>query len=167
MIDNIDSNESIQEKPAKKPQHDRVTLDKSEAEKLNRWLLVILEGSKGFLQLSRSDVVNFLIRQHGEEFSKKELQQIRQHHYDPIKHLLWITPKLKEAMATGDKELVASLQEEIRGVELGVIEDATSRVSELNIAEPKKERKKQKNHSIKDESRSDQMSGISSVEIDI
>src|SRR5437868_11205905 len=83
--------ESLTEKPVKA--QDRVTLGKVEVEKIEKWLNQINQSSKGFLSLTKSDVVNFILRLHREEFSSKELSQIRAAHYDPIRHITWITPQ--------------------------------------------------------------------------
>ena len=107
-----------------KPQ-DRVTLGQDEVKKVDSWLSQINLCSRGFLALSKADVVNFLIRQHKEEFLPKELLQIRADHYDPIRHINWITPQIKAALAANDLERVAELQEELRGVELSVIRKAS------------------------------------------
>ena len=103
---------------------DRATLGKEEAEKVSAWLKQLAESSSRFLQLTRSDVVNFLIREHKIELSPRELQQIRTQHYDPIRHLNWITPRLKEALQNGDLATVNALQSEIKSIELSVISKA-------------------------------------------
>lgn len=54
-----------------KTQIDRVTLNKEESDKINAWLKQIKDSSKGFLDLTRSDLVNFLIKSHHEELFKK------------------------------------------------------------------------------------------------
>ncbi len=121
VTDHVAKGETIA-KPIKAP--DRVSLDKSETEKVDRWLSQINQSSKGFLTLTRSDVVNFIIRTHRDEFAPKDLSQIRAHHYDPIRHITWITPQIKAALASGDIARVAELQAELRGVELSVIREA-------------------------------------------
>ncbi len=106
------------------PAPERVTLGKFESEKVAMWLRQIGETSKGFLALSKSDLLNFLIREHKSEFSAKELNGLRVAHCDPIRHIDWITKALKSALATGDAAMVARLQEEIKGVELSVTMNA-------------------------------------------
>ena len=149
-----DTNESV-DPATKKPAIDRVTLEKAEAEKVHAWLRQLQDNSRGFLQLTKSDIVNFLIRQHFVEFTKKEMHQIRQDHYDPVKHLLWITPKLKAAISSGDGELVSALQEEIRGIELCVVSDAKEKVGADSAQEFRAPRqRKSKKLSMKDEAHS-------------
>ncbi|MBL7555888.1 MAG: hypothetical protein JNM24_08710 [Bdellovibrionaceae bacterium] len=80
---------------------ERVTLGKDEAEKLNYWLNQIKSETSGFLEVSKSDLVNFLIRNHGEQLKAKEIRIIRSHKYDLVKHLNWLTPLLKKAIELG------------------------------------------------------------------
>lgn len=126
---------------------DRVALWKEESEKVSAWLKQLEESSSGFLQLSRSDVVNFLISEHKTELSSREMQQIRTRHYDPIRHLNWITPRLKEALQNDDLVTVNALQNEIKSIELSVISKA-KKLSGVNdggeptLPKPRKRRAK-------------------------
>ncbi len=101
---------------------ERVTLGGQESDKVMAWLKQLHESSKGFLSLTKADIVNFLIRDHKLELSPKELHQLRADHYDPIRHINWIAPRIKEALQNQDQALVASLQVELRSVELTVID---------------------------------------------
>ena len=111
-----------------KTQIDRVTLNKDESEKINHWLNQIKESTKGFLDLTRSDLVNHLIKAHAVELTAKEIKNIRSSHYSLIKHLNWITPQLKKALDENNFELVKSLQTELRGLEIGVIDAAKNKM---------------------------------------
>lgn len=108
---------------------ERVTLGPEEADKVAALLRQVEETSKGFLQLSRSDVVNFLVREHRPELSTRELQQIRHHHYDPVRHLNWLTPRLKDAIQKNDVATVQALQAELRNIELTVVAQAKNGAS--------------------------------------
>ncbi len=101
-------------------QIERASLGKAECDKLDSWIAQIKKSSKGFLSLSRSDVVNFLIRAHRDEFLPKECLQIRTENYDPLKHIAWITPQIKLALADKNLARVAELQAQLRSVELAV-----------------------------------------------
>lgn len=114
--------------PKIKTQIDRVTLNKDESEKINLWLNQIKESTKGFLDLTRSDLVNHLIKSHADELTTKEIKNIRLSHYSLIKHLNWITPQLKRALDENNFELVKSLQVELRGLEIGVIDAAKNKM---------------------------------------
>ena len=113
-----------------KSQVDRVTLNKDESEKINTWLQQIKESSKGFLDLTRSDLVNYLIKSHLDVLTSKEIKKIRLAHYSLIKHLNWITPQLKKALEDNNHELVFSLQRELRSLEIGVIQNAEAASNE-------------------------------------
>lgn len=115
------------------PEIERVKLGKTESIKVSAWLKQLDESSKGFLQLSKSDLINFLIREHKEELTVKEISQIRANHYDPIKHLNWITPRLKEALTAHDTEQIARLQDEIRSIELSVTSKVTGVSNLVNV----------------------------------
>lgn len=102
-------------------QQERVTLGQEESKQVDAWLIQVNESSKGFLTLTKSDIVNFLVRQHKIELTTRELNQIRSDHYDPIRHITWITPQIKQALHNGDIARVSELQGELRKVELSVV----------------------------------------------
>ncbi len=137
-----------------KTQIDRVTLNKDESDKVNNWLRQIKETSKGFLDLTRSDLVNFLIKSHCDELPQKEIKKIRLAHYSLIKHLNWITSQLKKALDENNHELVFALQSELRSLEIGVIKnaEAANNALETNTSSAtKKQRvKKSKSQSVLD-----------------
>ncbi len=140
-----------------KSQVDRVTLNKDESEKINTWLQQIKESSKGFLDLTRSDLVNYLIKAHLDVLTAKEIKKIRLAHYSLIKHLNWITPQLKKALEDNDHDLVSSLQRELRSLEIGVIKNAENasgapEASDLNTTR-KQRVKKSKSESTLDKNK--------------
>lgn len=120
-------------KAKSEPEIERVKLGKNESIKVAVWLKQLDDYSKGFLQLTKSDLINFLIREHKEELTTKEISQIRANHYDPIRHLNWITPRLKEALSASDTEQIARLQDEIRSIELSVISKITGINNSANV----------------------------------
>jgi hypothetical protein len=97
---------------------DRVTLGKEEVARLDEWLKQINSDTKGFLALTRADLVSFLIRAHSSELSSREMNRLRTDNYDPLKHIAWITPQIRAALSSGDVQRVADLQEEIRKIQL-------------------------------------------------
>lgn len=130
------------EKEKAKPP-ERVTLGVEEGQRVEAWLSQVNEFSKGYLALSKSDIVNFLVRQHREELTPKELQQIRADHYDPVRHITWITPQIKQALHNGDMARVLELQEELRKVELAAVKNE-SRKRKAQPGEPNTPRRKRK-----------------------
>lgn len=123
---------------------DRVTLGKRESLKVDGWITQVAESTKGFLSLSRSDLVNYVVRSLAKDFSSKSLAQVRVDHYDPIRHLTWIAPQIKTALANGDPERVASLQAELRGVNLSSADKtrADESLGPSNRCAPKAKRRK-------------------------
>ncbi len=89
--------EKTQAKTTKAP--DRIALTITEAGKVENWLSQIREASKGYLNISKSDVVNFLIREHRDTLLGSEIKRIRTDHYNPVRHIQWIMPQLKELRA--------------------------------------------------------------------
>jgi hypothetical protein len=132
--------ESVQKKPAV----DRVTLGANESERVQAWINQLGEASKGFLELTKSDLINFLVRGHTKELAAKEIKVIRADNYDPIRHLNWITPRLKEALAKSDMAQVAILQDEIRSIELSVVSKASGQMPANGVLIEKPPRKKRK-----------------------
>lgn len=116
----IGASETQAQEPEKKAVKapDRIALSPEDTKKLDQWLYQITLMSKGFLQISRGDLVSFLIRSHKEELGTAEMKKLRRDHYDPIRHIQWITPQIKAALACSDLARVAELQNELRSVEL-------------------------------------------------
>lgn len=120
-LESLISEETSKTSKLKNP--DRTTLGANESKVVDEWLSQVHKFTKGYLDLTKSDIVNFLVRQHPTELSVKELQSIRIAHYDPIKHITWITPQIKQALSDGNIERVLELQEELRKVELSVVKN--------------------------------------------
>lgn len=97
---------------------DRVTLGEGGAAKIDCWLKQLQEASRGYLSLSRSDLVRFIVQEHRNELSPAEIKRLRIIHYDPVRHIQWLMPQLKAALAASDAARVAELQDELRGIQL-------------------------------------------------
>jgi hypothetical protein len=123
---------------------DRVNLNQAEAQKVAAWVEQVNAATSGFLNLSRADIVNYVVRSRSVDLSSKEIQAIRTAHYDPVKHLNWIMPRLRSALAGGDVAEVARLQSELRSMELsaGHANDTKSSSEKLNEKAIKKRRSK-------------------------
>lgn len=121
---------------------ERVTLGKDESEKLNHWLIQIKSETSGFLEVSKSDLVNFLIRSHADQLKSKDIKLIRTHKYDLVKHLNWLTPLLKKAIEENDRERILALHTELKALEIKSGIKVAQKTSEPKIKKPRKLRAK-------------------------
>ncbi len=79
---------------------DRVSLS---PESLNRLSILILEA-EGHLKgsrLTKSDLVNFLIKSHSASLSERELEELERDHFDEVRFAAWALRQIKEARAQG------------------------------------------------------------------
>lgn len=139
-MESLTGEKPIEKEKAKPPE--RVTLGQEEGQRVESWLSQVNKYSKGYLTLSKSDIVNFLVRQHKDELTSKELAQIRACHYDPVRHITWITPQIKQALNNGDVARVFELQEELRKVELSVVKSDSRKPNDPFYAEKSTRRKR-------------------------
>lgn len=127
----------------RKSRIERVSIGKAESERLEAWLMQIAD-SRGFLSITKTDLINFLIREHQDQLSVKELSRIHNHHYDPIRHMNWITQSLKKALSAGDASAVSKLQTEIKAIELSIVANSVGEPSQPSKAIIKKRIRKRK-----------------------
>jgi hypothetical protein len=125
---------------------ERFSLSEGALAKLDGWSAMARDASRGFLSLSRSDLMSFLIGEHRDELSPSELKRLKTLHYDPIRYIQWITPQIKDALAQGNADRVAELQGELRGVELSILPPGGLGAAAVNEAtvHPKKPKNKPK-----------------------
>lgn len=142
-MENTSDNEiSNDETTIKAKPIDRVTIGKDEATKVADWINQVTRTC-GFLHLTRSDVVNFMIRERKSELSSKEISQLRAAFYDPVRHLNWITPRLKEAIQNGNMNEMLALQGEIKAIEVSAVAmTIPDKPNEENFQKQKRKRRK-------------------------
>jgi len=132
----------------KTKQSDRVAVGPLEIQKVAGWLEQIHRSSHGFLSLTKTDMVNFIIRLHAAELSTKAIAQIRSDHYDPARHMQWIAQQIKVAATHGDQTRLAELQKEIQRVEISslspdkTVERNESPSGVLNVAPSRRAKRK-------------------------
>lgn len=139
-MESLTGENTLEKEKVKPPE--RVTLGQDEGQRVESWLFQVNKFSKGYLALSKSDIVNFLVRKHKDELTSKELAQIRAYHYDPVRHITWITPQIKQALHNGDMARVLELQEELRKVELSVVKSDSRKPKSLLCTERSTRRKR-------------------------
>lgn len=143
----------------KKSLVDKIILHPDGTVKINNWLKQISDSTKGFLDLTKSDLINYLIRTAKDELTAKEIKNIRLAHYSLVKHLIWITPQLDNAIKENNLELTKSLQQELRGLELSLIKTDESNATGFKksdlLAAKKQRTRKSKNNPSEDKSDND------------
>jgi hypothetical protein len=95
----------------KKPKAvERISISETMKEKLKSLTNQANESLEGITVLTKSDVINYILKDHSGEFSNKELQDIRLIHFNELKFSQWMTTQLKTAQARGEamslKELI-------------------------------------------------------------
>lgn len=124
--------------------HERVTVADKIKDKLDKWVQQANDLFEGVITITKSDIINMLIKQHEEILSLAELQILHCDHYDEIKVATWLLEKVKESKRNGDHVQLQDLlskfaipikDRKIQKTKLGSI-------SEMPTSTPKKRIKK-------------------------
>lgn len=105
---------------------DRITIDPEPLMKLDVWMKHLLSKHKG-IQVTRRDLVNWLIKRHSEELSRSEEEDLKGMFYDEERFLRYAWEEIKAAKARGEK---LSLQEILQRKEAPPIEKRPRKKSE-------------------------------------
>ncbi len=81
---------------------ERVVLNTEVAAKLDRWIESITSSRQG-VDLSRRDIVDWLVMSKGDNLSPHELKELADAHYDDVKFLQFAMRELKQAHAKGER----------------------------------------------------------------
>lgn len=104
---NLDSDVTISTDPSNfdigsKKSPERVLVGDTESKRLDEWIEVVDKKFQGFIKVTKSDLVNFLILDHQEQLSRDELERIKRTNYDEGRFLTWAVSKWKESQKIGD-----------------------------------------------------------------
>ena len=91
-----------------KPAFERITLQPKAKEKTERWLEQATHSIRG-LNLSKSDLVNWLVESHADELSPEMLTRLRDAYFDEVKFTAWALGQLKEARERGESLTLSEL----------------------------------------------------------
>ncbi len=80
---------------------ERVTIEDELKEKLNSLTLAANESLQGISEVSKSDVVNLILKLHADSLSKIETDELRKTHFDVFKCLAWLQTQAKDAKQKG------------------------------------------------------------------
>jgi hypothetical protein len=94
--------EDIKIKNPRKTNQERVSLRPEALERINAWMNQLSEQCKG-IALNRSDLVNWLINHHNPVLTKKEVDNIRDCHFDDVEFAAWALRELKAARTRGER----------------------------------------------------------------
>ena len=97
----------------KKPSPERVTLSEATATKLDQWIEKVTLTRQG-VELSRRDVVEWLISNHSENLSPSEEKELADTHYNEVKFLQYAIREIKEAKGRGEETNLAELLQKIK-----------------------------------------------------
>lgn len=87
---------------------ERVTIEDDLKDKLNSLTVAANESLQGIAEVSKSDVVNLILKLHADALSKIETDELRKTHFDVFKCLAWLQTQAKDAK---DKGADVSLKE--------------------------------------------------------
>lgn len=80
---------------------ERVTIEEGLKEKLNLLTAAANEALQGIAEVSKSDVINLILKLHEEGLSKIEIDDLRKTHFDVFKCLSWMQNQAKDAREKG------------------------------------------------------------------
>jgi hypothetical protein len=112
---------------------ERVTIEDDLKDKLNSLTVAANESLQGIAEVSKSDVVNLILKLHAEELSKIETDELRKIHFDVFKCLAWLQTQAKDAK---DKGADVSLKD--------LFEKSNELMADTVGSLPKKPRKRRK-----------------------
>jgi hypothetical protein len=80
---------------------DRVVLRGAECRRADAWVKALNKRFDGMIRVTKSDLANFLIRQHNETLSEDEVVRIEAELYDEVRWLNWALTKIRKAKREG------------------------------------------------------------------
>ena len=80
---------------------DRIVLQAKEGQILERWVTELNQRFDGMLRLTKSDLANFVIREHAANLSEDEIAAIELEFYDDLRWLNWAQGKIRKAKKEG------------------------------------------------------------------
>lgn len=97
-------------KPKPKPV-ERVTILESHKEKLAKLADQANDALQGIATITKSDIINLFLKDHPEELSKSEIEDLKAEHFNDVKFAQWMAAKLKQAKDAGENLTLQDLLE--------------------------------------------------------
>ena len=82
---------------------DRIVLRRCENTRLHEWTTALNARFDGMIRVTKSDLANFLIRQHDDGLSECEIKLIEAELFDEVRWLNWALSKVRQAKKEGRK----------------------------------------------------------------
>ena len=96
---------------------DRIILKRDTRDKLDRWLQLLTDKYDGMIKFSKSDLANFLIREHAESLSELETKLLGAEYYDEMRWINKAIEKVRQAKRSGVTLTLEGLMEKRRPIE--------------------------------------------------
>ena len=94
---------------------ERVTVAETLKLKLDRWVSDANTHFDGVVSVSKSDLINLLVKQHDDTLSVEELHELRREHYDEVKLASWLLEKVKDEKKRGSTISIQELLAKVLG----------------------------------------------------
>lgn len=82
---------------------ERVTIDDLLKEKLATLAAMANDSLEGVCSISKSDVVNLILKMHPDELSKNQILELKKTHFDLVKYLSWLKKEAKATLSQGSE----------------------------------------------------------------
>lgn len=113
---------------------ERVTIEDDLKDKLSSLTAMANESLQGITEVSKSDLINLILRLHAGSLSKLETDELRKIHFDVFKCLSWLQTKAKDAKEKGAEVSLKELFEKSSEF----MTDASSDSSVKKVRAPRK-----------------------------
>lgn len=126
-MDNVNVSENKKAKKTYKAL-ERVTIEDGLKDKLNSLTVAANESLQGIAEVSKSDVVNLILKLHEDQLSKIETDELKKTHFDVFKCLTWLQNQAKDAK---DKGAQVSLKELFEKSSEFMVEEANGSIGKV------------------------------------
>lgn len=80
---------------------DRIVLRRVENDRLQGWVAALNARFDGMIRVTKSDLANFIVRQHSDSLSESEIKTIETEMFDEVRWLNWALAKVRQAKKVG------------------------------------------------------------------
>lgn len=88
---------------------ERVALNPEAVARMEQWMAQIEKEKKG-VRITRNDLVNFVLLQHGPVLSEEELTDVGKAHYSEVRFYEWALKTVRKAQAQGEDLTISMLK---------------------------------------------------------